>query len=262
MSHHQIRQTLIRVSSHDRQSGTSPSQFTVDVASHMSDKFSRVVGCEVLDVSIPNVFENINTQTKFFRFSFNAANHVITVPDGYYEINQLLSFLTSELSSILGDAITATISPTNYRITLSSASTTTSFSFTALQLNQTGSGYASPSWTLLGFTPGNTYSMSNGTLTANAPPFLNYISTAYVHCPELALSGYDLDFRGRIHCLASVNLGPHLGYANLQNILSYQYASPRSVNQLTFTLRDRYGGQLAFPSASDWTIVIKVHYLL
>jgi len=111
-----IRDFLLRVSSSERSIGTT-SKFRVSYPN--VQVLAKVVSIVVKHASFPNVFYNINTTNNEFKYTVNASPiQTITVPEGQYTINDIMTYI----ENVWGAGIDGTITqdPKTYKITFAS----------------------------------------------------------------------------------------------------------------------------------------------
>lgn len=105
----------IFINSKDRISGTS-SNFLVNM--NISIEYADYL--QLLNVRIPNTFYNVNSYNNQITFIDNlSVTHTITIPNGSYNINNLLTAIQTALNAASALVFTLTYNSTTFKLTIS-----------------------------------------------------------------------------------------------------------------------------------------------
>lgn len=171
----------------------------------------------------------------------------ISVPEGYYNISQLLSFLNTNLSNV-GDgwSLVFTQDPISYKVRatwLQNASARTRFLFRRNELSQQN---VKSIWEVLGFTVPSEDIGNNQTLVAQALPRLTGLRQVYLTSSLLAPSN-QIDEKGSFQNVC-VNIpitspfgGVNVWECKVDSLCQITYKTARNIQRVDFQLRDEDG---------------------
>lgn len=250
---------IFRMSSKDGLPGSTPTNFTVNMA-NTDVRFEKVTEFHVKAVSFMNGFMNIGAHNNVFFFTSTIYAPVpltVSVPIGQYS--------TSQLMAALQTAINAILVPLSASVTITQDPFTQKINF--LFVNDSVFMYpTSPMAKYLGILTANQFITSN--YTCDTIPNLGGERIIYVHSPQIAPNlTYisDLSQTADVNGFASVAVTvPYGAYQDY-----YGYDADRVVygrtgfnlrNKIQIILRGAQGRELTLPGNAETVVVLKVFY--
>ena len=220
------------VNSYNRINGTD-SSFSYQFQNLNSDEFDRVV---LLSASIPKSFYLIQNLANTFTLKENSTSVTITVPQGNYNRNSLMTVVKNLLNANSPNLWVYSISYPNinttgdngfYYFTVTGNSSQPSFIFTTSLYEQ------------LGFNANTTYQFSSNSLVSVNVCNLSVETTLFIH------SDMSQNYNGD-NTLQEIysNGEPSYSYINFINVCPHEYSKPLNndkTNVFYFTLTDEYG---------------------
>lgn len=254
---------FLRISAHDRNlldNAESSSSFKVKLPGS-SRQYSRVVGIQVLYVSIPNVFYNVPDDHNIRIERIGGTTHYFDIPKGQYTIDEILARLETVINTGPFSYITLTTSLDTYTNQVSLTFTDTGGFAYAI--------YWSDLFAILGFDadqfPITTSVYNSFTLQASHTPRLQGVSEVFVTSPEMSVDTSDVQAGMERDVMVSVPMNVEYGvvahYTPSHSIMAlHEFSTERSINQISLELMDAKGRLLDIHD-HDWTIFFKVYYV-
>lgn len=243
-----------RISSKERLNGT-PYNFSVLFGN--DSRFDRVTECHLISASIPNVMNNISADLGNNIFTANASIagpiNVLFV-DGYYNTNQVIARLESEINLIIAPStISITQNPITKKLVFSVIGE-------SIQYDNTG----------LNFTLGITENIpAVASVSAQALPNLTGNTMIYIHSRDLGQNVTYLSGNGEVNDVngafvipVNVPYGVHQTYEGNENLDRQVYGNAgRSIKGLQIVLRGNNGRLLTELSDNfESVITLKLLY--
>ena len=242
----------ITLSSADKDSGSkSNSEFQTTVKErYLVQSVQKIVLRQAL---VPNVFYNITdgvqgmgSQTNTIVYSYTASliAHVVTVPPGFYTVNELITELKTQFLASLNPT-------TQINITYNSINQKLTFTVTGIQIFFRGN---STMLTALGFIPG-VDTIDFGIIT---PPYsiaLNGMPSVFIHCSIAENASIDASAGITSMCVEIPFSGiPYGGYASYishdTEMSGILYETPRNLSTISVRLRSITGERLDIGNAT------------
>lgn len=252
--------SFVRISSHDRVSGSS-SHFSISTRSNETS-LREVRAVQVLSALIPNTFYNIPKYWNRFEYSHTTSpatgpytESVLFIDPGSYTIQDLCTALATQMTADLGSTVQITFD--------SNGVVTIAGSGIYIRLTSGHERKVNPVAYYLGFQKTTGYSPTH---VADSLPALGNPDTVYIHCPSLSVSSvYDFSDAAPDCILAVPNTAEYGDVMHYQSsdVLSnlMEFAAPRYMSEMTFTLRDKWN-EILDTNGADWTITMKIFYSL
>jgi hypothetical protein len=252
------KEKILVVNSKDRSSGTN-SEFTLDFKADSS--VQQVLKILVKEIFCPNQFYNITTLNNELEIQQSTfPNAIIEIPEGQYNINQLIAELEAQFLLVLQDGCSVVITKNDNTSKLTftfSGATNPANNFVALQI-----GGATNINEVLGFIQNTP---KTPIFTLPLPYNLNPLQYVQIHSPDIGdLHGLD---GGRIISLVetiSLTDTAYGGVAYKQNnddeLCEILYESPRNLSNIKVVLRDDTGLKLTLPDNHYFTMTLKIYY--
>jgi hypothetical protein len=252
---------IIVINSRDKISGTN-SNFTVQFNDSISQEVVKII---VKEVYIPNQFYNVENDGKRKNNTLvlnqnGAGNVTVTIAEGQYNIDTLITSLKAAIDLVLIDNAIVTIT----KNTLTNKLTFTFSGATAPANNNVSFVDTSLIKSLIGFDA--TIPETN---ILNMPYSwnLNQLQYVQVHSPELASThGMDAGANTTINLLETVSLnsagfgGVAYKQANDDELHEIIYDDQRVIQQVRIKLRDSDGNILTLPDNHHCTIMVKAYF--
>ena len=248
------RTQLLHINSLNRSSGY-PYDFYVNINDGLvkADK-GEYLTLTIIDTCINRSWYTIDSTNNTFVVTVLSVPTIITIPTGYYDVNQL----RYELSLLLvGWTITYSATTNCYTFTPPNTGNIYTFSFSNLCCNLLGFNITS--------TPSGTYSIP---FTSYNPVKVNRENSVVVHCdvPKKAMSCVD-NFSGQafqesdIIVDIPIQVAPfdNAVYLNNGNDNFKYYLAGKQLHSMRFWITDENNRVLQVPY--DWTICLKVEFL-
>ena len=254
---------IIRINSHDREflrTNESNSNFTLNIPSYASE-FSKVVGLQVIQVSLPNVFYNIPEGRNTWQFKVGASNEEISIPsDIQYSATSFITALETAFTAnaTLGafGATTISLDPTTFK--LSFTFPTNTISWISDQKNylsvKSGFGFSETEYT------GTNIFITPSTIALSGPNII------YIRSNQLSANSSDFDRSGDIGTIAYVALENAFGEVcnySIQDSTSslIRYRNARNITNIDIKLSNKFGEALDV-GEHDLNIIAKLYYQL
>jgi hypothetical protein len=242
----------ITISSADKDSGSkSNSEFQTTVKErYLVQSVQKIVLRQAL---VPNVFYNITdgdqgmgprTNTIIYSYTASLISHLVTVPPGFYTVNELIAELKTQFLASLNPT-------TQINITYNSINQKLTFTATGIQIFFRGN---STMLKVLGFTPG-VDTIDFGTITPPYSVALNGMPSVFIHCS--IAENASIDASAGITSMAveipfsGVAYGAYASYISHDVEMSgITYETPRNLNTISVRLRSITGERLDIGNAS------------
>ena len=256
---------IIRINSHDREfdrTNQSNSNFTLNVPSYASE-FSKVVGVQIVQVSLPNIFYNIPEGRNTWAFQVGGSDEEISIPgDIQYSASSFitaleLSFNANPTLSALGTGLTTiALDPTTFKLTFVFPSNT--ISWVSDQKNylsvKSGFGFSETEYS------GTNIYITPSTITLSGP------NICYIRSNQLSANSSDFDRSGDVGTICYVVLDNAFGEIcnyNIQDSTSslIRYRNSRNITNIDIKLSNKFGEALDIQEHGI-NIIAKIYYKL
>ena len=254
---------IIRINSHDRQfdrKNQSNSNFTLNVPSYAAE-FGKVVGLQVIQVSLPNVFYNIPEGRNTWQFKVGASVEEISIPsDIQYRAASFITALETSFNanatlSAFG-ATTITLDPQTFKLTFTFPTNT--ISWVSDQKNylsvKSGFGFSETEYS------GTNVFITPSTIALSGP------NICYIRSNQLSANSSDFDRSGDVGTLTYIVLDKGFGEVcnyNIQDSTSslIRYRNARNLTNIDIRLSNKFGEPLDV-GQHDINIIAKIYYKL
>lgn len=254
---------IIRINSHDREfkrTNESNSNFTLNIPSYASE-FSKVVGLQIIQVSLPNVFYNIPEGRNTWAFKVGASQEEISIPgDIQYSAASFmaaleLAFNANVTLSAFG-VTTITLDSTTFK--LSFVFPTNTISWVSDQKNylsvKSGFGFSQTEYS------GTNIFITPSTIALSGP------NLCYIRSNQLSANSSDFDRSGDVGTICYVLLDNPFGEIcnyNIQDSTSslIRYRNSRNITNIDIKLSNKFGESMDV-GAHDLNIIAKIYYKL
>jgi hypothetical protein len=269
-----FQSAVVRISSHDRDHGTSGAFWVTSNATDSS--MSEVMAIQVVNVVMPNTFYNVPAARSKLRAQVthtNANTGVQTLSELEYVVAPgvyTISSLISHLESIVPEINFIEVDPATGKATIKWHSLTPFSGSIPNEQYTVHSGIdptANPIAYILGFNqPNHATNVHSLEMHADSMPHMHAPDVVYIHCPQLSTASV-FDFKEiSSDVLVAVPMdvefdGIKIHYAGDALSSITEYRAPRYLSELSFQLRDKFDQQL-YPNGADWTLLIKIFYNL
>ena len=252
---------LIVINSRDKISGSN-TNFTVQFADSISQEVLKII---VKEIYVPNQFYNVENDGKRKNNTLvlnqnGLGNITITISEGQYNIDSLITALKTAIDAVLVDGVTVAI-------TKNTATNKLTFTFTGAGTpanNNISFIDTSLIKNLIGFDA--TIPQAN-VLNMPYPWNLNELQYVQIHSPELASThGLDAGTNTTINLLDTVSLastgfgGVAYLQSNDEELHEILYDDQRVLQQVRIRLRDASGNILSLPPNHHCSIIIKAFF--
>lgn len=256
------KEKILVINSKDKQSGTN-GNFTVQFNDSACQQVQKVL---VKEIFVPNVFYNIsddgNRTNNTLTLSQNGlANITVTIPEGQYNIDLLMTELKNAIDTVLidGAIVTVTRSSTTFKLT---------FTFS-------GAGTAANNnvqFFVAGSTISKVIGLENDSVNGTVllmDNIYNLVGSEYVqvHSPQVGeIHGLDAGASGYISLVDTISLAetPFGGTAYKQNnddeLSEILYEQPKNLSRVSIVLRDEQGNKLSLPDNTNCSIMLKIYF--
>lgn len=246
---------LIRVSSRDRISGNS-NNFSVDFSSDPS--VHEVIECHITSCSFLHNFYNIVDRFNRLEFLSGGLLYTINVPEGFYNVTQLLAYIKTEFDLQIGSPITFTQDNITQKISWSVVGDTVQF----LDILARPNSYVSQ---LLGITGPNVPEASSGTF--NDTPNLQGVQHVFVGSSTVNPGGNLLSRTG-FYDDTFLSVPVDVPYSAIVTYKSPStafvdrivYNSARDFSTVDIRLTDDRGNLLNLGDNHEFILILKVYY--
>jgi hypothetical protein len=244
---------ILRLDSRDRSNPTdSNTDFNINTTP------IHVINARLKQVVIPNIFNNIRSSpasdaNNVFTFLVAGVTNTITVPDGFYSISSLLSYMNAELDEI---DVVLTYNESSGLITLDNPTGAT----IGIRTESDGNIMAA----VLGITTTELIPAGSSQIFGNKPNLYNY-SMVYVASKRIS-NGYNItDRRGRHPIIAIVPVdvayGANIVYEpNEQH--SINFTIDTNIEDVDLSLVNHQGEIISLPSNHHWIVTVEYDTLL
>jgi hypothetical protein len=247
---------FFRISSKERISGT-PYNFEANFGN--DPRLDRITEVHLISASIPNVFPSISAAkgNQTFQATGTVAGAInIVVPDGFWTTANLISYLETEINTVIAPstvAITQDVNTQKLTFTITGAETIVYLS------EGSGSSLAPYIGILADSAPLAAY-------TTDTPPALNGETMFYIHSADMSqnstylsqASGNILDVNGFVSIPVTVPFGAYQNYQPTEALDRAVYGrAGRSLRSVRITLRGN-GGRLLSELTDNYEMVLVV----
>jgi hypothetical protein len=240
---------VIYISSDDQT--PSESKSNSDFVCYVKENTSvqEVNYCYLKTATVPNVFYNVRgtdygtAQNNVFTFQEQAplATYAVTIPEGQYIINDLVTTLQGLMNGVLvSGTVAITIDPVTQKLI---------FTCTGTQISILSGNNGNLAFSIVG-TSETTDTGFSAVINAPLIPDLAGLQNVYIQSSALApAEGNDANF-GSINILGAVNFShtPFGGYGHLQSnddeLSAVNYKSTRNIQRIDISLVDKQGNKL------------------
>jgi hypothetical protein len=256
------KEKILVLNSKDKQSGTN-GDFTVLFNDSSCQQVQKVL---IKEIFVPNLFYNIvndgTRKNNTLTFSQNGgANVIVTIPEGQYNVDVLITTLKNAIDLVLldGAIVTITRDATTYKLTFT-------FSGAGTPANNNVQIFVA------GSTIANVIGLENDTASTNISVMdniYNLVGSEYVqvHSPQVGeVHGLDAGASGYISLVDTISLSgfPFGTTAYKQNnddeLAEILYEQPKNLSRITIVLRDEQGNKLALPSNANCSVMLKIYF--
>lgn len=264
MSYEKI--VLITSNDKDVASSNSNSDFQIYLKErYLTQSVSRIV---VKTITLPNNFYSISDGTssglannQFVFQQTGQAVQTVTLPQGQYNVNTLITALTTLINAALagGTTVTITQDPITFQLTFTFAG---GASNTVIIYSLNDPTNPNPMAWALGFYSTTAALAIN---TAPFPPALGGLSCVYLHSSILASSNAIDGGYGQVSTLETISMSgvPFGAYSTFQcndhQLSIVEYSQPRNISSLHITLRDQSGVALNI-GTGVLTLACKIYF--
>ncbi len=258
---------LIRISAHDRdfnRLNESNSQFEINLPSNTRG-MRQVIASVPISFHCTNLFYNV-TDAQFL-FNDGISDKVVTVSDGQYTIDEFMAAFVTSYNAVTGLAMVylpttdanPDIDPITAVIDLDFKQQIT---FTASDENNIG--------IILGFSFDNVEYTTDGAglITSPYPVDISGVDAVYLHSRSLSTGATDLDTKENVEYFPYLQVpldaafGCPIFWKSTSNAsFIHKYVTPRDISSIAISLRDNRGRLLNVQN-SDWSLLLKVYYLI
>ena len=256
------KEKILVINSKDKQSGTN-GRFTVQFNDSSCQQVQKVL---VKEIFVPNLFYNISNEVgrknNTLTFSQNGlANITVTVPEGQYTVDNLITTLKGLIDGVLIDGVIVTITKNNITFKL-----TFTFTGAGTVANNNVQFFVATS------TISPVIGLENDTASTNIlvmNDIYNLVGSEYVqiHSDQVGeIHGLDAGASGYIDLVDTVSLSntPFGSTAYKQNsddeLAEILYEQPKNLSIIKITLRDEQGNLLELPNNANCSIMLKIYF--
>jgi len=260
--------SIVRISAHDRNMNIpnfSSANFEINVPNSVRS-LKNVVALSIQSVQLPHMFYNIyNATLKYIRVS-DGAQRELVVDDGQYTIDQLMDHIVVKFNAYEANGAMVYNATTSQTPDLNDITQKLSLNFGMDIKIQSGTDCKLGE--ILGFShDGTVYATTNNAVVAPYIFDLSGNDCVYIHSKTLSNGASDLEVNLKnVHSILAIPLDVFFGetayYSNKSNGSNLiKFNSPRNITHIPISIKDNRGNQLSIQGA-DWTMVIKVYYVL
>jgi hypothetical protein len=256
MSHlkfHDNNSRLLRISSKDR-SPNSKSQYDIIYDTNDND-LHQIKKILLKSAIIPNTQYNVNTYNDEFKFEYNGGDLTFTIPQGQYDVNDLIAELTSQIDAL--------ITPQTISINQTALTQKLTFTLSAGTMKLYNEEDGNSMGGILGINVSS--SVASISQTADSLTSMEGLKNVYISSKTLSNHSAMIDTdksKQNIFCDVPIR-APFGSIATLEedeNSMDYTvFHTKKNISSIDVTLLDENNNVLDL-NGSDWVLIFRVYH--